>query len=100
MAKYVLAVDDEPNIRRLVEVNLQRAGYRVATAEDGEHALERLREERPDLMVVDVMMPRMDGFELLRRLKQDPDTAEIPVIMLTARGATCTSPSRSIPWSC
>jgi two-component system alkaline phosphatase synthesis response regulator PhoP/two-component system response regulator VicR len=85
MQKYVLAVDDEPHIRRLVEVNLQRAGYRVGTACDGQEALERIREEPPDMVVLDVMMPRMDGFELLRRLKADPGTAEIPILMLTAK---------------
>jgi len=85
MERYILAVDDERYIRRLVEVNLQRAGYRVGTAEDGVQAMESIRRERPDMVVLDVMMPRMDGFELLKRLKQDPATAEIPVIMLTAR---------------
>jgi two-component system, OmpR family, alkaline phosphatase synthesis response regulator PhoP len=85
MARHILAVDDEVFIRRLIEVNLQRAGYRVTTANDGQEALERIREERPDALVLDVMMPRMDGFELLQRLKADPTTAGIPVLMLTAR---------------
>jgi two-component system, OmpR family, alkaline phosphatase synthesis response regulator PhoP len=85
MERYVLAVDDEPNIRRLMEVNLQRAGYRVGTAADGREALAKIREERPDMVVLDVMMPQMDGFELLQILKQDPETAGIPVIMLTAK---------------
>jgi two-component system alkaline phosphatase synthesis response regulator PhoP len=85
MTAHVLAVDDENNIRRLVEVNLQRAGYRVSTAMDGIEALEKIRAERPDLVVLDVMMPRMDGFELLKQLKSDPETADLPVMMLTAR---------------
>jgi len=83
--KHVLAVDDEGHIRRLVEVNLQRAGYRVTMATDGQDALEQIQAEAPDLVVLDVMMPRLDGFGLLQRLKQDPTTAEIPVLMLTAR---------------
>jgi two-component system alkaline phosphatase synthesis response regulator PhoP/two-component system response regulator VicR len=85
MEKHILAVDDERFIRRLVEVNLQRAGYRVTTAADGAEALEVARADRPDLIVLDVLMPRVDGFEALRRLKADPATAEIPVVMLTAR---------------
>lgn len=83
--KHILTVDDETNIRRLVQVNLQRAGYRVTMACDGIEALECIRQERPDLVVLDVMMPRMDGFEVLRRLKVDVSTAELPVIMLTAK---------------
>lgn len=85
MQKHVLAVDDENHIRRLIEVNLIRAGYRVTTACDGEEALARIREDRPDLVVSDVMMPKIDGFELLRRLQADPGTQDIPVIMLTAK---------------
>lgn len=83
--KHILAVDDERFIRRLVEVNLQRAGYRVSTAEDGEEALERIRAERPDMVVLDWMMPRKDGYTVLRTLKSDPSTADIPVVMLTAK---------------
>src|SRR5438045_3540674 len=85
MPKKILAVDDERHIIRLVEVNLQRAGYEVVTAYDGREALEKVKSEKPDLVVLDVMMPYMDGFEVLKNLKQDPVTAEIPVIMLTAK---------------
>jgi len=85
MAKHVLAVDDEAHIRRLVQLNLQRAGYRVTTAVDGVEALGIIPQDRPDLVVLDVMMPHMDGFEMLKRLKEDASTANIPVIMLTAR---------------
>lgn len=85
MAKKILAVDDERHIVRLVEVNLQRAGYEVVTAFDGKEALEKVKSENPDLVVLDVMMPFMDGFEVLRNLKANPETAEIPVIMLTAK---------------
>jgi two-component system alkaline phosphatase synthesis response regulator PhoP/two-component system response regulator VicR len=85
MPKKILAVDDERHIVRLVEVNLQRAGYEVVTAYDGREALEKVKAENPDLVVLDVMMPYMDGFEVLKNLKADPATAEIPVIMLTAK---------------
>ena len=85
MPKKILAVDDERHIVRLVEVNLQRAGYEVVTAYDGREALEKVKTETPDLVVLDVMMPYMDGFEVLKNLKADPVTAEIPVIMLTAK---------------
>lgn len=85
MPKKILAVDDERHIVRLVEVNLQRAGYEVVTAYDGREALEKVKSENPDLVVLDVMMPYMDGFEVLKHLKAEPETAEIPVIMLTAK---------------
>lgn len=83
--KRVLVVDDERHIVRLVQVNLERQGYDVLTAYDGVECLEKAKSEKPDLIVLDVMMPRMDGFEALQRLKTDPETSYIPVIMLTAR---------------
>lgn len=83
--KRVLVVDDERHIVRLVQVNLERQGYEVITAYDGVECLEKAKSEKPDLIVLDVMMPRMDGFEALQRLKSDPETSYIPVIMLTAR---------------
>lgn len=85
MAKKILVVDDERHIVRLVEVNLTRAGYDVVTAYDGVEALEKVKSEHPDMIVLDVMMPRMDGFEVLKRLQADPATQDIPVIMLTAK---------------
>jgi two-component system alkaline phosphatase synthesis response regulator PhoP len=85
MAKKILAVDDEKNIIRLIEVNLEREGYTVVTAGDGKEALEKVALEQPDLVVLDVMMPYLDGFEVLHELKKNPDTRDIPVIMLTAK---------------
>ena len=85
MAKKILAVDDERHIVRLVQVNLERAGYEVVTANDGKEALEKVAGENPDLVVLDVMMPYMDGFEVLQNLRRDPSTRDIPVIMLTAK---------------
>ena len=85
MPKKILAVDDEKHIVRLVQVNLERQGYEVITASDGKEALEKVASEKPDLLVLDVMMPYMDGFEVLQNLRRNPETREIPVIMLTAK---------------
>ena len=85
MPKKILAVDDERHIVRLVQVNLQRAGYEVVTAYDGKEALEKVASEQPDLIVLDVMMPYMDGFEVLQNLRKNMSTRELPVIMLTAK---------------
>jgi two-component system alkaline phosphatase synthesis response regulator PhoP len=83
--KKILAVDDERHIVRLIQVNLERAGYQVATAFDGNEALKKVEAEKPDLIVLDVMMPRMDGFEVLKRLQANPETRGIPIVMLTAK---------------
>ena len=81
----ILVCDDEKNIRRLVQVNLERAGYKVVTASDGKEALQQVVKERPELIVLDIMMPYMDGFEVLQNLRRNASTREIPVIMLTAK---------------
>jgi two-component system alkaline phosphatase synthesis response regulator PhoP/two-component system response regulator VicR len=83
--KKILVVDDERHIVRLIQVNLERAGYKVLSAYDGPEALKKIDSEKPDMIVLDVMMPRMDGFEVLKRLKAKPETNELPVIMLTAK---------------
>jgi two-component system alkaline phosphatase synthesis response regulator PhoP/two-component system response regulator VicR len=83
--KKIMAVDDERHIVRLIQVNLERSGYQVVTAFDGQEALRKVETEKPDVIVLDVMMPKMDGFEVLKRLQANPDTREIPVIMLTAK---------------
>ncbi len=85
MPKKILAVDDERHIVRLVQVNLERAGYEVVTAFDGKEALEKVESEQPDLVVLDVMMPYMDGFEVLQNLRKNQSTRDLPVIMLTAK---------------
>jgi CheY-like chemotaxis protein/DNA-binding CsgD family transcriptional regulator len=83
----VLVVDDEPDIRELVRLNLERDGHDVLLAGDGMAALEVIPAEHPDLVVLDLMMPVMDGWEVLRRIKVDPDdrVSEMPVLLLTAR---------------
>jgi DNA-binding response OmpR family regulator len=81
----VLVADDDPDIRALVTYRLARAGYEVVGAADGEEALELARARTPDLCVFDVMMPKLNGLELTRRLRETPATARTPVILLTAR---------------
>jgi CheY-like chemotaxis protein len=85
MPGHILTVDDDDRIRRIVQINLQRAGYRVTAARDGVEALEQIEQERPDLVLLDINMPRMDGIEMLRRLRADPETAALPVVLLTAK---------------
>jgi DNA-binding response OmpR family regulator len=82
----ILVVDDEEDIRELVELNLRREGYGVLTCETGEQALERAFKEMPDLIVLDLMLPGIDGLEVCRRLKTDAKTRRIAVVMLTAKG--------------
>ena len=81
----VLVVDDDPVIQRLLRVNFEMEGYSVIVASDGVEGLERARLERPDIVVLDIMMPRMSGLDVARNLKSDPDTAAIPVMLLSAK---------------
>ena len=81
----VLIVDDDQVIQQLLEVNLELEGYEIAKASDGEQALEKVRAFDPDLVLLDVMMPKVDGREVCRRIKADPTTAHVPVIFLSAR---------------
>lgn len=85
MAAKILVVDDDPSALRLIGYTLRREGYEVATTTDGMEALTLVRQERFDLILLDIMMPGMDGYEVCRRLRANPRTAGIPVIMLTAR---------------
>ena len=82
----ILAVDDEVHILELISFNLKAAGYHVVTALTGEEALKRCEVERPSLVLLDIMLPGIDGLEVCRRLKGDRMTCNIPIIMLTARG--------------
>ena len=84
----ILVVDDDADIARFVEFNLRLHGFDVILAGDGQQALDMIEQHRPDLAVVDLMMPRIDGLELTRRLRADPMTSALPVIMLTAKGMT------------
>ena len=86
--EVILVVDDDRDIVRFVEVNLRLHGFDVITASDGQHALSVIENNRPDLVLVDLMMPNLDGLGLTRRLRADPLTAALPIIMLTARAMT------------
>jgi CheY-like chemotaxis protein len=77
--------DDEIHILRAAEIKLIRAGYEVRIARDGQEAWEAIQQERPDVLVTDVQMPRVDGLELSRRVRGNPDTADLPILMLTAK---------------
>ena len=83
--RTVLVADDDEDILQLVSFRLERAGYTVVTAADGQQALAAARQHQPDLAVLDVMMPGLNGYEVTRQLRADPATAAIPVILLTAR---------------
>jgi len=82
----ILVVDDEPHIRQILEFTLDKAGYQVFTATNGEEALAQMTEIKPNLVLLDVMMPKMDGFEVCRKMREDFILNQIPVIMLTAKG--------------
>lgn len=82
----VLLAEDDPHIARLVAFKLEKEGFRVTIAEDGERALERARAEPFDLILLDIMMPVLDGLQVLQELQQDPRLKGIPVVMLSAKG--------------
>ena len=86
MTRTVLVVDDEPFILRSLSFVLERAGYRVLQARDGEDALEKLRDHRPPVCILDVMMPKRNGYEVCEVVKGDPDLRGTHVILLTAKG--------------
>lgn len=85
MSRTILVVDDQPQIVRLIQLNLEKEGFCVATAADGAEGLEQARKVQPDLIILDVIMPRMDGIQMLRQLKADHALADVPVILLTVK---------------
>ena len=87
MREKILVVDDEPEAVELLEFNLEQAGYKVITAEDGTAALEKARSNMPELIILDLMLPEIGGLEVCRMLRRDATTAQIPIIMLTAKAA-------------
>lgn len=80
-----MIIEDEPDIVRMLEYNLKKEGFRIVCASGGEEALRRAERERPDIILLDLMLPEIDGLEVCRRLRQSPETSGIPVIMLTAK---------------
>jgi DNA-binding response OmpR family regulator len=87
MKDKILVVDDEPDALDLIQFNLKAAGFDVVTADDGAEALKKARTTQPSLVVLDVMLPEVDGLEVCKILRREPDTAAIPIIMLTAKAA-------------
>lgn len=88
MATRILITEDEPNIVESLTFILNRAGYDVSSVTDGETAMHRLRSNPPDIMVLDVMLPKLNGFEVLKLVKSDPLLKSLPVVILTAKGQT------------
>lgn len=86
MPKTILVADDEPYVLRSLEFILKKEGYRVVTAIDGVDALEKIRAEKPDLVFLDIQMPRKDGNTVLLELRRDPETQGMPILMITAKG--------------
>ena len=86
MTKKVLIVDDEPNIVAALEYLLEKSGYEVSVADNGEEALARVQSFSPDLVLLDVMMPRVNGYEVCRRMRERPDWKHIKIVMLSAKG--------------
>ena len=86
MSKRILLCDDEIHILRAAEFKLKKAGYEVQIAGDGEEAWEAIHRQKPDILITDCQMPRLDGLGLVRRLRDNPETADLPIFMLTAKG--------------
>ena len=83
----ILVVEDEPDIRELIRYNLEQVGFEVFECEDGEGVLERVEEHRPDLVILDLMLPKADGLDLCKMLRQRPRSAHLPIVLLTAKAA-------------
>lgn len=81
--KKILVVDDDPHIVRLIQINLERAGYEVVSACDGKEGLDKVRSEKPNLVILDISMPLLDGFDVLKTLRGDRESDCLPVIILT-----------------
>jgi DNA-binding response OmpR family regulator len=88
VTSIVLVVDDEDMTRKLLRLMLERDGFTILEAEDGQQALEVIAESKPDIVILDVMMPNMDGFTTCQELRSQPETAELPIILLSARSQT------------
>ena len=83
--KTILIVDDEPELVKALQIRFEEEGFRVITAYDGSNGLEKTRTEKPDLVILDIVMPVMDGYQVCETIKNDPATKNIPVVMLTAK---------------
>lgn len=99
MPKRILLCDDEIHILRAAEFKLKRAGYEVRVASDGQEAWELIEEEAPDMLVTDYQMPRMDGFELTQRVRENAATRDLPILMLTAKGFEISHEEMAEKWN-
>jgi DNA-binding response OmpR family regulator len=85
MGKKILVIEDDPAISRLVDYSLRHEGYEVTAATNGLEGIRKAQNEAPDLVILDVMLPGMDGFEICHRLRSEPDTARLPILMFSAK---------------
>jgi DNA-binding response OmpR family regulator len=92
----ILVVDDEPEIVKLVAKTMEARGHNVLVARDGQEALDAVARERPDLLIIDLNLPKIDGFEVTKRLKSDPATKDLPIIMMTAAFPTVADADRGL----
>jgi two-component system alkaline phosphatase synthesis response regulator PhoP len=99
MPKRILLCDDEIHILRAAEFKLKRAGYEVQVASDGQEAWELIQKQAPDMLVTDYQMPRMDGFELTRRVRENDATRNVPILMLTAKGFEISHEEMAEKWN-
>jgi two-component system, OmpR family, alkaline phosphatase synthesis response regulator PhoP len=99
MPKRILLCDDEIHILRAAEFKLKKAGYDVQIAGDGQEAWELIQQQKPDILITDCQMPRMDGLGLVRKLREDPRMADLPVFMLTAKGFELSHDDLAAKWN-
>jgi len=99
MTKHILLCDDEIHILRAAEFKLKKAGYDVRTAGDGLEAWEAIQQQKPDLLITDCQMPRLDGLGLVRKVRENPATADLPVFMLTAKSFELSQDDLARKWS-
>ena len=88
MDKKILVIEDDPATLRLMDYTLRHEGYQVLKASNGLEGMRKVQDEEPDLIILDVMLPGMDGFEICHRLRSEPDTAQLPILMLSAKAQT------------
>ena len=99
MPKRILLCDDEIHILRAAEFKLKRAGYDVRIAADGQEAWEAIQLQKPDVLITDCQMPRLDGFGLVQRVRENPETEDLPVLMLTAKGYELSQEELTDKWN-
>ncbi len=99
MSKHILLCDDEIHILRAAEFKLKKAGYDVRIASDGQEAWEAIQERKPDILITDYQMPRLDGLGLVQKVRENPLTADLPIFMLTAKGFELSHDDLAAKWN-